>query len=108
MEISEGDGMLLDESQQTSLVQLTWMWETSHRIEVLKNIWTQPAESHIHRVDGDRRSQPRKDSRTCLSGLSRLRSTSATDCQVPRASDPATMGSTVNGATNAGSTCERP
>src|SRR6266571_5091399 len=35
-------------------------------------------------------------------------STSATDCHVPSASRPATTGTMVNGATNAGSTCERP
>jgi hypothetical protein len=28
--------VLLDESGQTSLLQLTWMWERSHRIEVLE------------------------------------------------------------------------
>jgi hypothetical protein len=31
--------MLLDESQQTALLQLTWLWERSHRFEVLEDIW---------------------------------------------------------------------
>ena len=31
--------MLLDESGQTSLLQLTWMWEKTHRIEVLEGTW---------------------------------------------------------------------
>jgi hypothetical protein len=32
--------MLLDESGQTSLLQLTWMWEGTHRFEVLEGrVW---------------------------------------------------------------------
>src|SRR5690606_818799 len=50
----------------------------------------------------------RKDSRICLSGLSTLRSTRATDCHVPRASRPPTTGSVANGGMMAGITCDRP
>ena len=50
----------------------------------------------------------RNDSRTWRSGLSTLRSTSATDCQVPRASRPPITGSVAYGGTKAGSTCDRP
>src|SRR5215472_17310568 len=48
------------------------------------------------------------DRRTCRCGLSRFRSTTAIDCQVPSASDPPITGSTANGGTNAGSTCDLP
>ena len=52
--------------------------------------------------------QPRNDSRTCRSGLSTFTSTSAMDCHVPSASLPPSTGTLAYGATNAGSTWERP
>jgi hypothetical protein len=31
--------MLLDESQQTALIQITWIWEKSHEISVIDRVW---------------------------------------------------------------------
>src|SRR5579859_453474 len=50
----------------------------------------------------------RKDNRISRSGLSTLRSTSATLCQVPSATRPASTGSVTDGATKAGMTWLRP
>jgi hypothetical protein len=36
---NEGGAMLLDESQQTTLIQISWIWERSHEISVIDGVW---------------------------------------------------------------------